>query len=71
MSMQKGPQQISFQGKIIEIVEQKRETSIKVSLFPCSIEIPIYAHERPRLGDLISFDATIKVRNVEKVVPTD
>ena len=69
MASLKGNQQVLFQGNVIEIVEQQGKKMIKVNLLPCSIDIPLRTDDEPHLGDMISFEATITVRNVERVVP--
>lgn len=71
MSSVGNSQQLVFQGEVIEIVEQGQEKLIKVSLFPCSIDVPVHSNVQPRLGDIVSMEATVKVQHVERVVPID
>ena len=62
---------VVFQGKIIEIVEQEGEKTIKVNLSPCAIDIPLGNGNESHLGDVISVETSLKIRNVERAVPMD
>ena len=69
MARIKGSQQLVLRGEVIEVVEQLEEKVIKVSLFPCSIDLPVPPHDESHLGDTVSFEVSIRVNHVERVVP--
>ncbi len=68
MTLPSLPNQLTFQGEVIEIVEGKEAKMMKISLWPCTIDLPLEMSEEPHLGDFVTVNASLLITGVEPAI---
>ena len=57
-------------GEVVEVYQKSGVATAKIALRLCHIEVPMGLLDDPHLGDTIRFDADVKLRNVETIIPS-